>query len=203
MSVIRIETLTPKTVLEACRVLAQAFVTNPLNVASFGPSQLARNEAFFRVGLGAMKGPKLVATDGAGVLGVIHWVSSPECHLSRFEQLRLVPGMVTGVGLRSALRVAAWQSLWSKHDPTAPHAHLGPIGVSPHAQRQHIGRRLMEHYCDTLDRAGHAGYLETDRPENVGFYARFGFEVTTEIPVLGVRNYLMWRKAAPTGVHAA
>ena len=35
----------------------------------------------------------------------------------------------------------------------------------------------MEQYCKDLNRTGQAGYLETDRPENVQFYRRFGFEI--------------------------
>jgi hypothetical protein len=56
----------------------------------------------------------------------------------------------------------------------------------------------MERYLEQLDRSGEEGYLETDRPENVTFYARFGFETVAEIPVLGVPNYLMVRKAMST-----
>ena len=41
MASIHIEGLTPERAPQACRVLAQAFVTNPLNIAAFGPSQLA------------------------------------------------------------------------------------------------------------------------------------------------------------------
>jgi len=62
---------------QACRILARAFVTNPLNIAAFGPLQLTRNEAFFRVGLAAMKGPKLVATDESQILGLIHYHTFP------------------------------------------------------------------------------------------------------------------------------
>ena len=53
----------------------------------------------------------------------------------------------------------------------------------------------MARYCEELDRTRTAGYLETDRPENVRFYRLFGFENGDEIAVLGVPNYLMWRKA--------
>jgi len=197
MAAIHIETLSSDAVSQACRVLAQAFVTNPINMAAFGGSQLVRNEAFFRVGLAAMKGPKLVATDGSRVLGLLHWAQSPDCQFSPIEKFPMIPAMVKAVGLRSALRVASWQSVWSRHDPIAPHVHLGPLGVSPDAQRQHIGSRLMERYCEALDRAGHAGYLETDRSENVRFYSRFSFEVTAEVIVLGVPNYFMWRQARP------
>jgi ribosomal protein S18 acetylase RimI-like enzyme len=199
MASIHIEALNRDMAPQACRMLALAFVTNPLNIAAFGPSQLARNEEFFRVALAAMKGPKLVATDGSQILGLIHWVHSPHCQFSWFEQLRMAPAMVKGVGLGSALRVGSWQSVWSKYDPSPTHSHLGPLGVSPEAQGQHIGHRLMEKYCEELDRSSFAGYLETDRPENVSFYRRFGFEVTDEVTVLGIPNYLMWRKAkSPT-----
>lgn len=51
----------------------------------------------------------------------------------------------------------------------------------------------MTQYCEALAESAESGYLETDRPENVGFYRRFGFETTEGIQVIGVRNYLMWR----------
>lgn len=195
MGTLHIEPLNQEKIPHACHMLAQAFVSNPLNCAAFGPSQLARNEAFFRVGLAAMKGRKLVVTSGSEILGLIHWVAAPACQFSGWEQLGMVPAMLKGVGIKPALRVGAWQSLWSKHDPHLPHLHLGPLAVLPRVQGHHIGHQLMEQYCDELDRTGTAGYLETDRPENVNFYRRFGFEVTNQITVLGVTNYLMWRKA--------
>ena len=83
--------------------------------------------------------------------------------------------MVRGFGLGSALRVGSWLSVWSKSDPKTAHSHLGPIGVSPEAQGQWIGRRLMDAYCNELDRTGEAGYLETDRPENVTFLSSIWF----------------------------
>jgi ribosomal protein S18 acetylase RimI-like enzyme len=196
MPEVRIEACTADTAAAAAQMLARAFVSNPLHVAAFGPNQLVKNEAFFRIGLAVMKGTKLVAVDGPRILGVIHWVHSPACQFSAFEKLAMTPAMIGGFGIRSSLRVGSWLSAWSKHDPHDAHSHLGPIGVAPEAQGRHIGRQLMDHYCRQLDQGRHAGYLETDRPENVGFYARFGFEVVAEIPVLGVPNFLMKRQAA-------
>ena len=97
--------------------------------------------------------------------------------------------MMRAFGLRSALRVGNWVSVWSQHDPVERHSHLGPIGVLPEAQGRHIGHRLTEWYCQEVDRVGEPGYLETDRSENVSFYRRFGFEIREEIIVLGVRSY--------------
>lgn len=179
---------------EASGMMARAFMTNPLHVAAFGPNQFAKNVAFFRTGLSVMKGPKLAALEGPQILGMIHWVDSHICQFSGLEKLRMTPAMINGFGLRAALRVSTWLSAWAKHDPQEPHIHLGPIGIEPSAQGQGIGQQLMKRYCEVLDQSGKAGYLETDRSENVQFYQRFGFEVTDEIQILGVTNYFMWRK---------
>src|SRR5262245_46233594 len=120
MAVIHVEMLSSDKEPQACQVLAQAFVTNPVNIAAFGLSRLTSNEAFFRVALATMKGPKLIATDGNRVLGLVHWVQSPDCQISGLEKLRTAAAMVRAVGVRSALKVASWQAVWSKHDPAAP-----------------------------------------------------------------------------------
>lgn len=177
----------------AARVLARAFITNPVNIGAFGAPNFASNEAFFRVALAMMKGQKLIAVDGSQILGMIHWVHSPKCQFSGAEKLRMTPAMVKRLGLLSSVKVGSWMAAWSKRDPPEPHMHLGPIGVAPEAQGRGIGRRLMERYCEELDRAAMAGYLETDRPENVDFYKRFGFRLVETGPVLGVDNYFMWR----------
>jgi len=78
-------------------------------------------------------------------------------------------------------------------DPSEPHVHLGPIGVEPALQGHGIGSQMLAVYCEQLDLTGDAGYLETDKPENVRLYERFGFEVRSHAFVLGVQNWFMWR----------
>jgi GNAT superfamily N-acetyltransferase len=193
MSEITLVPLVPAMLPEAARVLARAFATNPLHTAAFGPDILRRNEKFFLTGLSVMKGSKLVAVDGDGIVGVIHWVEAPGCRFSGGEKLRMMPQLLSGLGARCAMRLLSWLTAWSADDPSSAHVHLGPIGVEPAAQGRGIGRRLMERYCAELDASGKAGYLETDRPENVAFYQRFEFETVREISVLGVANFLMER----------
>ena len=193
---VQIVTLPSDRVAEAALMMARAFATNPLHLAAFGSSPLEKNDAFFRAGLAVMKGPTLVAIDGPRILGLVHWVRSPLCQLSGMEKLQIMPVMIGAFGIVSALKVGSWLSAWSAHDPAEPHAHLGPIGVSPDAQGRGVGQRLMERYCGAANLVGDAGYLETDRPQNVRFYERFGFAVTKEVRVLGVPNFLMRRPPA-------
>ena len=193
MSSIDLEPFRPEMTAEASRVLAHAFASNPINVAVFGSGELAKNEAFFRIALTVMKGPKFVATDESRILGVVHWVHSSRCQPSGMEKLLLIPVMMAKLGAGATWRVLSWLSTWSRHDPQESHLHLGPIGVIPEAQGQRIGSRLMPRYCEALTKSAVSGYLETDRPENVAFYRRFGFETTAEIQVLYVKNFLMSR----------
>jgi ribosomal protein S18 acetylase RimI-like enzyme len=183
MSQIMITPLPAEQTETAIGILARAFVTNPLHVAALGPSSVDSNEVFFRV----------AATDGSHILGVAHWVRAPACQFSAFEKVLLVAKMIHGLGLGPALKVLSWVSTWSKHDPSEPHSHLGPIAVDPGAQGRHIGTKLMQRFCLELDRTGMVAYLETDRTENVGFYKRFGFAVTETATVIGVETYFMRR----------
>jgi ribosomal protein S18 acetylase RimI-like enzyme len=188
---VTISALTSEQTDDAARLLARAFVTNPLHVAVFGPDQIRANEAFFRIGLTVMKGPKLAALEDGHMLGVIHWVDASNCQFSTLEKMSMLPAMLRGLGLRSAMKVGTWLSIWAKHDPAEPHVHLGPIGISPDAQGRGIGRQLMDRYCQHLEETRAAGYLETDRPGNVAFYKKFGFEVTGTATIHGVENYFM------------
>ena len=79
------------------------------------------------------------------------------------------------------------------------HWHLGPLVVDTHLQGMGVGGRLMQVFCAQIDAAREDAYLETDKPENVTFYERFGFEVIGEQKVFGVINYFMLRR--PEGRH--
>lgn len=190
---VRIIPFSNEMTIEASHVLARSFLNNPLHIAAFGYDEIKKNNAFFRSGIAVMKGAKFIAVRKSRILGFIHWAASPHCQFSMMEKLALVPQMMMGFGFNSTVKVSKWLAEWSKHDPEKKHIHLGPIGVDPDEQGHGIGRLLMQHYCDELDRTGSEGYLETDRKKNIKFYESFGFRIMGELSVLGVKNYLMWR----------
>jgi predicted N-acetyltransferase YhbS len=82
---------------------------------------------------------------------------------------------------------------WATHDLDEPHVHLGPLAVDAHLQGQGIGSEIMREHCRRLDADGLVGYLETDKPQNVRFYERSGYELIGEAAVLDVTNWFMRR----------
>jgi GNAT superfamily N-acetyltransferase len=174
-------------------VLADAFVTNPLHLSAFGSGRLDQNRLFFRTGLRQMFiGPAFVALVDGAVAGYVHFNASPRC-LPAPEEIPTAMATVLQPLGESIPQLIRWFTRWCRLDPDEPHLHLGPIGVAPAKQGQGIGTALMRHYLEHLDRENAAGYLETDRRENVEFYGKFGFAVRHEEIIIGTPTWYMWR----------
>ena len=195
MSELNFESFRPEMSAEVIALLARAFVTDPLHVRVFATNQLTKNQVMFRTLLASLQGRKHVVVVDGRIIGFSHWVQSPQCQPSGTDMVKMIPSMLYGLGLASSIRVIRWTSNWAKYDPKEAHSHLGPIGVEPSAQGKGVGRFLMIHYCEELDKNETTGYLDTTSPGNVQFYSRFGFKTINEIPVLGMTNYLMRREA--------
>jgi len=193
---VTVERFQPSDTLAAAAVLSHAFLTQPNAIAVWGrQDEDARRgiETVFRIAkLERPISTVLVARRDGQIAGALNMTEWPRCQLSPLEKLRLLPLMLRlpwGVMSRSF----QLQSAWGKHDPQQRHWHLGPLGVLPQLQRLGIGSRMLEKCCEIVDQKKDAANLETDRPENVPFYERFGFAVTAEEQILGVRNWFMWR----------
>ncbi len=174
-------------------VLGDAFVTNPTHVAAFGPQRPDQNRLFFRIALEHMfTGHASVALVDDELRGYAHFVASPSC-LPPPDQFQAAAAAFLKPLGEALPRVVEWFSSWCRQDPAEPHLHLGPIGVSPKAQGRGVGTALMNYYIDHLETEAAAGYLETNDPENVEFYRKFGFVVRHEEEVIGTPNWYMWR----------
>jgi len=178
-------------------LLADAFVTNALHRSAFGDDRLDQNRTFFRIGLRHMFiGQSFVAAEeGGGVCGYVHFNSWPNCLPDPEELPRAVATQLQPLG-EAIPQVIRWFGRWCRLDPAEPHVHLGPIGVAPEKQRQGVGTALMRCYIDHLERTKAAGYLETDRSENVEFYEKFGFVVQRHEQLIGAPVWYMWRSPA-------
>ena len=182
----------------AALLAARGMRDNPLQKAAIGqdPDRRLRlmHRGFSR--LLRLDGRSTVgAWDGDRLVGVACSADPGHCQLSPRERLRLTPTFL--MAGRAAARMGRWVSAWASYDPAQPHSHLGPIVVDPDLQGRGIGSMLLADYCDRLDQTGMLSYLETDKPENVRLYERFGYKVTAEADVIGVTSWFMTREPTP------
>jgi GNAT superfamily N-acetyltransferase len=182
---------------DAGRALGAAFGSSPLERAVRGPigDRERRGLIWAYTATLRLDGEVFVARLDGRIVGAIRWVASPRCRLRLREKVAMAPTAVASFG-RSLPKAMRWVTAWEERDPSEPHVHLGPIGVTPELQGQGIGSRMLELFRERLDVASDAAYLETDKPENVRLYERFGFVVRAEAAVLGVPCWYMWRKPA-------
>ncbi len=181
---------------EAVAVLARGMRDNPVHVAAWGPDPERRRRIIERLFSGLFRvftaqTPICVRRDGR-IVAATGIAPAGTCQPTARQSLGLTPAMLS-VGPRSLVRTGRWIRAWAVRDPDEPHMHLGPLAVDAHLQGQGIGSVLLAEYCRRLDAAGEIGYLETDKAENVGFYAKQGFETTEQAEVLGVPNWFMRR----------
>lgn len=184
------------------RVLGAAFTSSPLEQAVRGTisERERRRLVVAYTATCRLPGRVSVAWRDGEIVGAIRWVESPRCQLRLRQKIAMAPTAISAFG-RNLPTAMTWVKAWSTRDPSEPHVHLGPIGVTPVLQGHGIGSQMLTEYRDHLDATGQAGYLETDKPENVRLYERFGFEVVDEAVVLGIHNWFMWRRArrSPAG----
>jgi hypothetical protein len=187
--------LAPDDVPEGVGVLARGMRDNPIHVAALGPDPDRRerllHQSFGRMFRVLSGEPICVRRDGR-IVAVTGVLTGGACRPSAGQTVRMAPGVLT-CGPRTAVRTLRWLKAWDDQHPEDPHAHLGPLSVDRHLQGQGIGTVLLAEHCRRLDESGTTGYLETDKPENVRFYARQGYEVVAEAPVIGVPNWFMVR----------
>lgn len=179
----------------AAGVLARGMRDNPVHRAAFGEDPCGRErtlERLFGTLLPGMHRAPVCARRGGEIVGVLGLAPPGACRPTPRQAARLVPAVLRA-GTASTARTFCWFAQWERRHPREPHWRLGPVAVEAALQGRGIGGLMMERFTGVVDAAGEAAYLETDRPENVRFYERFGFEVVSEAPILGTPNWFMWR----------
>jgi GNAT superfamily N-acetyltransferase len=174
----------------AATLLARAFQDNPLNLAAISSPDPARrlrsNLQGMRCLLPVARAHGLVlaaSLEGppAGILVAAPPFAYPFPPAPFWPRLRALWGQGLAVARRWR---EAFESLDARH-PCVPHWYLGTLGVEPELQGRGVGTALLRHWLSSVDRDGAPAYLETDRAENLPFYARLGFKSVATFPVLG------------------
>jgi len=184
----------------AARVVSRGMRDNPANIQAFAIEDAARRtrslERFFGPVLHGLskRGIVMAAFRDGALVGVCGMARPGLCQPTLLEKMRLLPAVLFDNPLATPVRVLRWAGEWARRDPTDSHWHLGPVAVDTHLQGQGIGGAMMAAFCARMDQVHSISYLETDKPENVGFYQKFGFRVIGDAKVLGVPNWFMSRR---------
>ncbi len=187
---------------QACEVESQAFITSPTTLAVVEGNQEAARR-LVRIGSAGrfkfMSGKVIVAELNGKIIGAMHIAEWPGCQATLLQNLKVMPSMLGAVGgLRNLMRALKMENNMKKHDPKKPHWHLDSFGVATEFQGQGIGSQMMQYYCDVIDGKGMEAYHETDTPDNVRFYQRFGYKVLEEGIINGVK---VWYRQRPANSH--
>ncbi len=192
----------PEEVEAAVTVAARAMCTSPMAYAMLGddPDRRYRHtrRLFDRLYRLARDQRPLVARLDGRIVASTNDLVLGACRARPIDIVRTLPALAI-TGPRAAVRTVRWFNDWEHRDPDRAHAHFGPFGVEPALQGKGIGSLVLREYTRRLDAAGEHSYLETEKPENVALYQRFGFEVVDEAEVIGVRNWFMWRETGARG----
>lgn len=118
--------------------------------------------------------------------------AAPRSTLREFRvTARCASALVRGRNRMKALDIL---NEMDKLHPSEPHWYLAAIGVDPKFQGRGIGSALLRSRFEVCDSARLPVYLETQKPENVPYYERFGFAVLHTVAKSGCPTlWGMWR----------
>lgn len=181
------------------RVLGRAFFDDPVTSWML-PDDDARRRRLHRLFAALTRHHHLanggveVASVGSTIAAAALWDPPGRWRHTRGEELRAAPSMLLafGAAVRRGMQV---ENLMRSRHPAEPHWYLAIIGSDPQVRGAGLGRALMQSRLDRCDAERAPAYLESSHPDNIGYYERFGFEVTGEIvlPDGGPSLYPMWR----------
>lgn len=178
--------------------MARAFFDDPIYTWTF-PDQASRLDRMMRMNA-AMLRPMLrvpfielyTTPDHAGLA---MWAGPEKWDPPARAMFTAGPRIAFAMGLYALRRFLSLMDALKKAHPKQPHWYLMGIGTDPPRQGTGVGTALIAPMLDRCDRQGLGSYLETQKADNVPYYERFGYRVTSEIdPPLGAPHmWLMWR----------
>ena len=175
-------------------VAGRALRDNPMMTYTIPDDRLGRLQVSYDTFGDRIRAGAVGALVGPYVIGVAASLLSDACvAVSTPPALRVRPDVApdAAAGLDRARHV-----IWTMcdRDPEERHVHVGPVGVEPGAQGLGIGGAMLRLLGEQLDEDGEFAWLETDKPENVVFYRRAGFDVAVEDDHLGFPIWFMSRR---------
>ena len=103
--------------------------------------------------------------------------------------------LVRFLGRRTASVLGGLERMEARHPRDPSHWYLFILGTEPAAQGQGLGSALLAQGLARVDADEMPAYLESSSERNLALYGRHGFEITSEVAILGgPRIWPMWRE---------
>jgi ribosomal protein S18 acetylase RimI-like enzyme len=177
-------------------LLGRAYRDNPFMVAFIGDNADQRFQAMELIHgtrVSALAPPAIVARRDGALVGVCGFDAPGEPPLPP-ESMQQMMVTLSALGPHVLPNMQVVLTEFGSRAPAERHWHLGPVGVHIDAQGAGIGALMMKEFCARMDAEGDLAFLETDLPQNVRLYEKFGFETTEETTVLGAPAWFMLRR---------
>jgi GNAT superfamily N-acetyltransferase len=165
---------TPERVPELAALLGRAFANDPMLVWPFGGNKLEPITTFFRAFDEQIATLGWLWEAGSG-LGVAAWIP-PGSDVAMLDIDRAIRPTLVGAEARHA---EMWEWI-AGNFPDEPFWYLDHIGVETEHRGNGVGAALIQHGLAFADRDGVPAFLETGRPENVGYYEGRGFRTVAD-----------------------
>jgi GNAT superfamily N-acetyltransferase len=179
------------------RMLVRAYMDDPVAVWMCRASGLRSRllAGLYSGRLGRMVADGGVWTNAARSSGAV-WMA-PGCSQAGVRPNATLFGCALDprLAIRLPLLAAGQRKMTSVHPRTPPHWYLSLLGTDPDAQGHGLGSAVLQPVLQQCDIDGVGAYLESSKPGNLDFYARFGFHVTGELQLpRGPKLWPMWRE---------
>jgi ribosomal protein S18 acetylase RimI-like enzyme len=181
---------------ELARMLARAFQADPVATWSCRPEDLRPRvlERVFAMRLRDIQARGEIWTDDE-LRSAAVWAAPGQWHTTTRQDIAYASTLLhPRLILRMPMVVRGLLGAEKVHPDEPPHWYLAILGTDPSAQGQGLGSSMLAPLLEECDRDGVGAYLESSKEQNLGFYARHGFRVTSErhLP-RGPRLWPMWR----------
>jgi GNAT superfamily N-acetyltransferase len=182
------------------RMLARAFSDDPVLCWACRPERLRETmlERFQSARLRQLLPHEEIWTSDELACAAL-WAPPGHYHTTPRQDLELAATMRDPrLAWRLPLVVTGLLDIQRQHPATPPHWYLAVLGTEPSEQGKGLGSATLRPVLERCDADGVAAYLESSKEQNIAFYARHGFRVTTELRLpRGPTVWPMWRDPRP------
>lgn len=103
--------------------------------------------------------------------------------------------LAKSIGEEAGMRMEAYSNLRKANKPPSPHFYINILAVHPQSQGKGIGKVLLAkvHQISEEDPISSGVALDTQSQENVDYYQRFGYRITSTAELQNVKNWFMFQ----------